>query len=303
MPVAVDLAPLLALALVTFLILILSAYKATIGAVVDWLIGHIPRIGARVAGVGVGDVFGFIRQPLEAFQNLVYRTLGTLLNANHTIWTKFVQWNAYAWQEVSGAVADLAGHTEQSLTYLRRHVLRRAIAIALNPIGAAVGALTASVGLVSREVAKLSHITTHVTVQQIDRTRTYVTKVTKGASIAAVAAVAGTFPRVWHGIGRAEGTAERALREARRVTGKLTGVAAAGLVAAALARIGATWLRCSNVKKAGERVCGMDTDLLNALIADTLIIVGTLDLVRAAEDMQDVLRPLSDSVLHFWRAD
>lgn len=303
MPVAVDLAPLLALALVSFLILILASYKATLGAVVDWLIGHIPRIGFSVAGQGVKDVFGFIRAPLEAFQNLVYHTLGVLLEANHTIWTKFVQWNAYAWQEVSGAVADLAENTEQALHYLRRSVIARMIALALNPVAASVLALSAAVGLARHEVAKLSHITRNVTVQNIDRTRTYVTKVVQGATVGAVATVAGAVPRLWHGIDHAEGTAERALREARRLAGRLSVSAVAGLLVAALATIGATWLRCSNVKKAGERVCGMDTDLLNALIADTLLIVGTLDLVTAAEDMQEILEPLSSSVLHFWRAD
>lgn len=303
MPVAVDLAPLLALALVSFLILILAGYKATIGAVVDWLIGHIPRIGFSVAGQGVKDVFGFIRGPLELFQSLVYHTLGVLLEANHTIWTKFVQWNAYAWQEVSGAVADLAENTEQALQYLRRSVIARMIALAVNPVAAAVLALTAAVGLARHEVAKLSHITTHVVIRKVDRSQHFVTKLVQGASVAAVATIAGTVPRLWHGIDHAEGTAERALREARRLAGKLTVSALAGLLVAALATIGATWLRCSNVRKAGERVCGMDQDLLNALIADTLLIVGTLDLVKAAEDMQAVLDPMAASVRHFWRAD
>lgn len=302
MPVALDLAPLIALAAVFALILILSAYKATVGAVVDWLISNIPHISLTAFGHGIQDVFGFIRGPLEGFQNLVYRTLGALIAAQQAIWNRFVQWNAYAWQEVSGAVAGLAGDTEQALGYLRRHVIGGLIAGALAPLRATVAALQAAVSKLEAAGARVEHIVTHVTVQKIERVTTHVEKVTKGASLAAVATVAGTLPRLWHGIDQAEGAAEKALREARRLAARLTEAAAAGLVIAALARIGATWLRCSKVRQAGERVCGMDTDLLDALIADTALILGTVSIVEFAEGMQGVLGEIATPVRRFWRA-
>jgi len=66
-----------------------------------------------------------------------------------------------------------------------------------------------------------------------------------------------------------------------------TGVAIGALVFA-LGRIGAGWVRCSNVRRLGRTVCGMDHDLLESLLADTLAIVGTVSLVEFIRDAQAV---------------
>lgn len=60
-------------------------------------------------------------------------------------------------------------------------------------------------------------------------------------------------------------------------------------VAFALRRLGATWIRCSNWRKVGRRVCGMDGSALDDLLAGTLAIVGTISLVAFAKEMQDVV--------------
>lgn len=82
----------------------------------------------------------------------------------------------------------------------------------------------------------------------------------------------------------------------------LGSTAFAGAVAYALSRIGAGWVRCSNVRRAGRNVCGMDATLLESLLADTLLVVGTLSLVEFAEEMQGVTETAVRPITTFWRA-
>jgi hypothetical protein len=64
----------------------------------------------------------------------------------------------------------------------------------------------------------------------------------------------------------------------------LTKAAGAALVAFSLARLGLGWLRCGNVKKVGKRLCGMNPDLLDALLIGTTLIVGTISLREFAKE-------------------
>lgn len=79
-------------------------------------------------------------------------------------------------------------------------------------------------------------------------------------------------------------------------------LAFAGAVALALGRLGLGWTRCSKVGQAGKNLCGMDAGLLESLLADSLVVVGSLSLVEFAEEMVGVtdlaVRPITD----FWRA-
>lgn len=81
-------------------------------------------------------------------------------------------------------------------------------------------------------------------------------------------------------------------------------VAAVGVaaIASVLGRLGIGWARCSNVGKVGRNVCGMDFNLLESLLADSLLVVGSLSLVEFAHEMVGVtdlaVRPITD----FWRA-
>ena len=46
----------------------------------------------------------------------------------------------------------------------------------------------------------------------------------------------------------------------------------------------------------------MDRSLLDALIADTLLVVGTLSLVEFAKEMETVTEEVGPLVAKFWRA-
>jgi hypothetical protein len=76
---------------------------------------------------------------------------------------------------------------------------------------------------------------------------------------------------------------------------------AAALVGAALATLGLTWTRCNNTGKTGNTLCGMDSDLLDLLLLDTLAIVGAVSLVEFAHDVQDITEPCVDIMRGFIR--
>ena len=81
-------------------------------------------------------------------------------------------------------------------------------------------------------------------------------------------------------------------REVDRIKGrvdrlwKLTGAAAlALLIAKVLEKMGASYIRCSRMKKWGKSVCGMDQSLLDSLLADALLVVGTISIVEFAKEL------------------
>jgi hypothetical protein len=86
---------------------------------------------------------------------------------------------------------------------------------------------------------------------------------------------------------------------AKRLTVPL-GLAAVGV---ALSTLGLGWTRCSRVKKVGKQVCGIDDSLLDALLADALLVVGTISLVEFAEGLQAGIGDVVPQIQKFWQAD
>jgi hypothetical protein len=83
--------------------------------------------------------------------------------------------------------------------------------------------------------------------------------------------------------------------------GKLALGAAAALVVTALGRLGLGFLRCKGIRSAGKRVCGMNPSLLEALLADTLLVLGTVSLVEFAKELQPITNGSARIIQEFWR--
>jgi hypothetical protein len=73
----------------------------------------------------------------------------------------------------------------------------------------------------------------------------------------------------------------------KRIARSMWGVALFGLLIRTLARR-FPWLFCRKVSGVGRRLCGLDQDLLNALLLDTVLIAGTISVVEFAEDLQKI---------------
>lgn len=123
------------------------------------------------------------------------------------------------------------------------------------------------------------------------------------AEVARLSAYAHGEAVAWRrGIGDVRGALGRELARLRKVEKALTVAGAAALVGAALARLGLGWLRCPRVGSVGKRACGMNYDLLESLLADTLIVAGTVSLVEFAREMQAVTADAEGIIRRFWRA-
>lgn len=77
-----------------------------------------------------------------------------------------------------------------------------------------------------------------------------------------------------------------------------------GALTAAIVRVIARrlpWFRCSNVNRAAKGLCRTDTDLLDSLLADTLILAGSLSIVEFARECQKVEPYLQSGLRHLIR--
>lgn len=70
-------------------------------------------------------------------------------------------------------------------------------------------------------------------------------------------------------------------------------------VAIALSTLGLDWLRCSNVGKAGQRMCGLGTDLLDALLLATLAVEGAVSLVGLGHELLSLMDEIVPAVTGF----
>jgi hypothetical protein len=86
-----------------------------------------------------------------------------------------------------------------------------------------------------------------------------------------------------------------------RVTRILTPAGIVGLIAAGLAALKLGWLKCGNVRRAGEHVCGMDADALETLLLGTVAVFGTVSLLEFAREMEGLMDEITPAVARFWQ--
>lgn len=82
------------------------------------------------------------------------------------------------------------------------------------------------------------------------------------------------FPNVW--------------KRLRALEKKIGAPVALGVVAVALSRLGAGWIRCNNVRRLGRSLCGLDSNLLDSLLLDSLAIFSVLSVVEFAKELRTV---------------
>jgi hypothetical protein len=109
-------------------------------------------------------------------------------------------------------------------------------------------------------------------------------------------AVALPFPR----LGRLEREAGATWKRVNQIAKKVTPAALAAAVVLTVARSSFRWVRCSRVRRVGRAICGMDDSVLNQLLTDALLIVGTVNLVQLARQLEPIVEESAEAILHFW---
>lgn len=301
MPFALALPDLAVLLSVLLLLALAYAYDNTIGAllraVASWFLAqtiHGPF------GLSIG--LGFIGRAIQGLDNHIRDWLDTAIRETEYAFHKMFHWTAYLVQEATGAVANLAEATEQRLYQLEQHTLGAAITTATAGTRRAVAALEAKVagitGTIEHDLSAVEQDAQHAARTAEAAAAGAVHTAEVAVPRAARAAIATTLPRI-RGL---EHDATELFDRVKRIGRTLTPAGILGLAAAAIARYGLGWAKCSNVDRAAKQLCGMDHDLLDSLLADATLILGTVSLVEFAKGMQDVTGDFAGAVRFFWRA-
>lgn len=295
----VDLVPFLFLILLVAVCwAMLQGYKFTLGPVLhlvaDVLNTKIPFVNARP--------FGFLAAKIVAFDSVIKNWLAQGIVAGEKAWAVVLHAHAVLWHDLTGAVADLAEAAERQFKHLPQSITQTIVPTWVYPLRTTVHYLQRLLARVETKVASLPRTVTNTVTHETTKVITKVEKITFVKVKAAGATITRTVIATVPGLATLDRDIASIKKWIRTHTKILTEIGSVGLVAAALAKLGLTWARCSNVNKWGKSVCGMDQSLLDALLADTLLVLGTVDLIEFAEGMQDLTSEAASTIGSFWRA-
>lgn len=302
MPVLLTLPSIAALAIIAMVLLLTYAWEATFGQLLDALIAVLNKVTIRIPHYRTIHVFAPVTVFLQHIQNLVHRLSAIAGKANTIMWNAFTHHLALAWQAIGESI-DLVSHeTARALQYLRDHKIQALILAWGNPLVALVYGLRSQIASLATDAAhSVAHTLRPVTRTAI-RTEKAVAAIPKIVynTVPVLLAASLAIPRgAIHGLERDVSALQDWVKAHAR---QVVVAGSAGLVIAALAKIGLGWARCSKVGRVGRSVCGMNADYLDDLLAASLAIFGTISLVEVAKEMQGITDEVTSAVRIFTRA-
>lgn len=268
-----------------------AAYRSTFGA----LLGKIVDLTRDVNVLGYHP-FRWLARDLDHLNHYILNQLGNAVVGSAHAWHAVVGQAAAFVHETMDVIADLAETTAHELAHLRRSVIPTVVGNLLGPLAAIVYALRKQIAALAVVVAHLPRTITHEVTHQLQPAAAKITNVTKVIVQSAAFTIPGAAGIPLPRAGRLEREVkgiDELLRDALR---KVSTPVIAAIVATTVGALGLGHSRCSRVDRLNKSICGMDEGLLEALIADTLIIASTLSLVEFANYCQgftgDVQEPL-----------
>lgn len=275
--------PLLALLAFAVTLGLQKGWAASFGQLFYWLAAQIDKLpSVSVVGRTIG--FGGVAHAIRAASDSVYNWLGQAVQHTSAPFVAFVHYMADVLAKPAQQVALAVADTLHTLTVLRTQIIPRMIA-------AKVAWIPLHLARLSAQVASLAARAPVHIVKQIEHTTATATKVIVNKAVAI------PFPRIRNLEREAGALGKRIDRLARRVAP----AALAAAIVATIARTSWRWVRCGRVRRVGRQVCGMDDSILDSLLADTLLIVGTISLVEFAEGLQAGMDDLTPQVRKFWK--
>lgn len=226
--------------------------------------GHfLKRIVFRAAGAIAGGVLAIVHR--------VTSDISIAANATMYPLARWFLGQAVLAEGVALEIARGAEATAAAIARLRHVRIPALIAAAVAVVATRVGHIATHVGRIdARERAHWERLR-----RGIDRLR-------KAWPLPFAAALGVLLHKVIPAIrGRIEAHGRR-LTKLEKIT------AAAAVWAVVLARILKRWpfMRCGKVKRVGNLICGLNSDLLESLIADVLLIAGAISVVAFAREVR-----------------
>lgn len=298
--ILIDLVPLLvSFAVCAVCVSLLWAYRNTTGALLAWLAAESYSIS--ILGY---HPFHWLGDGIEAANSYVNNALAAAVKGSEWAWHEVLHANAVLWHDTTAAVADLAEATERALVHLPRAITNTIIPAWVYPLRTTVHYLQKLLARLEHTVATLPRTITHTVTHEATKVITKVEKVTRVVTKPEITvvhqAVAGTLPRV--GAIEREVTGLEKWVRAHTKDATAAGIAAL-LIGSALAKMGMSWLRCSNVNRVGKFLCGFDRVALDALLAGLAVYLGTIGIEAFAKDVQAVTLDFEKEVRKFWRGN
>lgn len=273
---------------------LLWTYKHTLGAVIQFLVDH------TTIHTPVGS-FSLLF-PLDAANKAILAGMGKAALGLEIAGGRFF----HALGVIVGWMVNLALYTattmEHAVSWLTHvHIPRYAkwAIRAAFPLAWLTKLIAQEIAKALPHVGKIAHAAAHdATVIVYRPVKVFGRRLTKtekalAALATAIAALGGhvihpghtlSLPKSWYGLTKRLSRLERRMKRAE-------GWLAAGALAVAMANVlgvSARCLRSGNTGKAVRRICGMDTNLLESLLADSLAIAGLISVVEFANGLREI---------------
>jgi hypothetical protein len=288
-PALLELAPMLVL-IATFLLcfLTMQGYRFSLRPLLEGVAWIVQHFAVHIPGIGAIGPGPWLARQIKALDRIIMTALAYGIDRSEDaivgLWNGSAALSEWIAREIAGVAHDAAGAVERlGSAGLRRlsKGLRRLIDIAVaqtyRRLLKIVGHLTHGLG--KRIIAAVGAI---VGLQHLLKAwRGYTAKqlrlaLRRLARLGWLAGV-GSLAALGHLIFKKLGL--------RWLIGHKT-LAALGL--AIIAKLGLGWLRCNNVNNLGKRACGLDTDLFDLLLLDTVAILGGISVVEFARELQSL---------------
>lgn len=232
---------------------LLYVYRSTLSRILTWLADELDDVAVNV-GFKTLHLFGPLSNLLRTVDDAIMDALGYFVKQTERGMVYFWHATTETFDLLGDFLTDFAETVAATLATLTATTIPNAL-----------------LGVESRVARRLAAI---------------------AAGVTWVRSVA--LPRVWGEIdgvrdrvGQLGRDIARAAGRLRRLEKLLTAAGAAALVMVALKRLGLGWVRCTNVSKAGKRLCGMDLGTLDALLASTLLLSGAISVERLTRELVD----------------
>lgn len=300
---------LLAIACV-FLLALNRVWKFTVGALLSAMasmvssLPHVTILGKQV------PPWNALASGLTELDNYVLEAIGVGIQQTERGLHALIGAMTWLLQETADQLAGLAEDTARAFDYTKRILIPALLGVALAPIVRQISHLGAQTKTIILHPTTIVRKTVQVVTPGLKALEGKVSALE--ARVAAIGAAApAAIPALVPPISLPKPTAlpgdiSRGLdslwKRVRGIGKTLTPAGIAGLVLASTAAVGLTWTRCSNTRKHGQNLCGMNPDLLETLLADTLLVLGTVSLIEFAEGMQGIVSEITAPIETFWRA-
>jgi hypothetical protein len=258
----------------------LEVWRRSLGKLLLWMADNLDKV--RLPRVFGGfKVFGALSGMLRSLVHTVDSYLAEAVlwsgKAAATFFHFFLSINLWIAREIADLAGDVWHAISSTTTTTVNHVTKVVTHTVVKPLTKSVTVVTktsvAGLRAMNHRVDILARRVAHLT-----------------------AATAVAIPSAWP---RLRGAERRIENQARRLTRLEKGTMAAvgaGIVGAALARLGLGWTRCRNVNKVGKQVCGMDADLLASLLGSSLLLVSAISIEQLARELREPTELVTDAL-------